>query len=83
MPKPEPVPPAPPADPKNITEDRAARRFHQMRRVEQEITKVDVRIAQAKTKLSTLKEERDGLFARLLSACRDEGELPLFDLDEE
>ena len=75
--------PAPDATPLNITEERAARRFHQIRRLEQEIDRVDVRIANAKTTMSTLKEQRDGLLARLLAAARDEGELPLFDLDEE
>jgi hypothetical protein len=70
-------------DPANITDERAARRFHQIRRLEREVGKVDARIAIAKTKVKTLNEERDGLLARLFTAARDEGELPLFDLDEE
>jgi len=73
----------PKPDPVNITEERAARRFHQMRRLEASIVKVDKRIGDAKLKLGTLKEERDGYIATLLAAARDEGNLPLFDLDEE
>ena len=69
----------PPADPvDNITEERAARRFHQMHHQEKNITKVDVKITAAKQKLATLKEERDGYVAALLAAARDEGDLPLF-----
>lgn len=65
----------------NITEEHAARRFHQMRRQEQLIAKVDSKIASAKDKLSALKDERDGYLAALLAAARDEGDCPLFDLD--
>lgn len=65
----------------NITEERAARRFHQIRHQEQLIQKLDKKIVDAKTKLGTLKEERDGVVANLLAAARDEGDLPLFNMD--
>ena len=78
---PEPTPERLP-DPENITEERAARRFHQMRHQEQRIAKVDVKITAVKAKLASLKEEREGYLAALLAAARDEGDLPLFaDLD--
>jgi predicted nucleic acid-binding Zn-ribbon protein len=67
------------ADPVNITEERAARRFHQMRHVEENIAKLDVRITGAKDKLAALKDQRDGLLEQLRAAARDEGDLPLFD----
>jgi hypothetical protein len=65
----------------NVTEERAARRFHQIRRIESQIAKVDARIVTAKTKLATLKDERESYIAGLMAAARDEGDLPLFDLD--
>jgi septal ring factor EnvC (AmiA/AmiB activator) len=69
-------------DPANITEERAARRFHQMRHMETNLAKIDKRIADAKDKLARLKEQREGQIQALLSAARDEGDLPLFaDLD--
>ena len=87
MPMPNEQPHLPPLDPPddpvaNITEERAARRFHQMHHHEKNIAKVDVKISAAKDKLSKLKEEREGYVSALLAAARDEGELPLFaDLD--
>lgn len=70
------------SDPLNITESRAALRFHQIRHLEAAIVKVDTKIVHQKDKLSTLKEERDGLLSQLLAAARDEGDCPLFaDLD--
>jgi predicted deacetylase len=66
----------------NITEERAARRFHQMHHQRQHLANVDAKIATAKEKLSALKEERDGYLAAMLAAADDEGDLPLFaDLD--
>ena len=65
----------------NITEERAARRFHQMRHLAEGIGRLDAKITVAKDKLSTLKDEREGLVAQLLGAARDEGDLPLFDVD--
>jgi septal ring factor EnvC (AmiA/AmiB activator) len=71
--------PDPNSDPLNITEDRAARRFHQMRRMETNLTKLDKRITDAKDKLAKLKEQREAQIDALLAAARDEGDLPLFD----
>ena len=60
----------------NITEERAARRFHQIHRMEAAIA------VGAKDKLAALKEEREGMVQQLRAAARDEGDLPLFaDLD--
>jgi septal ring factor EnvC (AmiA/AmiB activator) len=67
------------ADPSNITEERAARRFHQIRHMERNLTKIDKRISDAKTKLQTLKEQREAQIVALFEAARDEGDLPLFD----
>jgi hypothetical protein len=66
---------------KNITDERAARRFHQMAVLERQLTLKVGDIAAAKEHLKELNEERDGLVMRLRAAARDEGELPLFDLD--
>ena len=63
-----------------MTEERAARRFHQMARVEREIILKNNEIAESKAHLKELTEERDGLIKRLRGAARDEGDLPLFDL---
>jgi hypothetical protein len=66
---------------KNITDERAARRFHQMAVLERQLTLKVGDIAAAREHLKELNEERDGLVMRLRAAARDEGELPLFDLD--
>ena len=39
-------------------------------------------IASSKEHLKELNEAKDGLLARLRAAARDEGELPLFSLDD-
>lgn len=68
---------------KNITEERAARRFHQMAVLERHISLKTGEIAAAKDHLKELNESKEGLLLRLREAARDEGELPLFDLDGE
>lgn len=68
---------------KNITEERAARRFHQMAVLERHISFKAGEIAAAKDHLKELNESKEGLLLRLREAARDEGELPLFDLDGE
>jgi hypothetical protein len=79
-PQPQPEPPDDPVA--TITEERAARRVHQIHHQQLRIEKLDVKISAAKDKLATLKEEREGVVAALLAAARDEGDLPLFaDLD--
>lgn len=67
---------------RNITEERAARRFHQMAVLERQLSIKSTEIANCKDHLKTLGEEKDGLMGRLRAAARNEGELPLFDLDE-
>lgn len=68
---------------KNITEERAARRFHQMAILERQIALKAGELAACKDHLKELTEAKDGLLHRLRAAARDEGELPLFDLDGE
>jgi hypothetical protein len=67
----------------NITDERAARRFHQMAVLERQISLVSGDIANAKAHLKELTETKEGLLLRLRTAARDQGELPLFDLDGE
>jgi hypothetical protein len=66
-------------DVQNITEERAARRFHQMARLERGIVAKSGEVAACKAHLRELNEELDGLVLRLREAARDEGDLPLFD----
>jgi hypothetical protein len=67
----------------NITEERAARRFHQMATLERQLAITMGAIRDCKDHLKELQETRDGQVLRLRAAARDEGELPLFDLDGE
>ena len=67
----------------NITEERAARRFHQMATLERQICLISDSISSAKDHLKELNETKEGLLLRLRTAARDEGELPLFNLDGE
>lgn len=66
---------------KNITEERAARRFHQIAVLERQLVIKSNDIAACKDHLKELNEAKDGLLMRLREAARDEGELPLFNLD--
>ena len=68
---------------KNITDERAARRFHQLAALERQLAITTGEIVQCKEHLKELNETHDGLIRRLRAAARDEGELPLFDLDGE
>ncbi len=68
--------------PGNITDERAVRRFHQIAVLERQLSIVMRQISDCKSHLTELREEKDGLIARLRIAARDEGELPLFNLDE-
>lgn len=68
-------------DTKNITDERAARRFHQIRQLEFQVQIINGEIATCTDHLKELKVERDGLLKRIRTAARDEGELPLFNLD--
>lgn len=71
------------ANVKNITEERAARRFHQIAVLERQLVLKSNEIAGCKDHLKELNEAKDGLLMRLREAARDEGELPLFNLDED
>ena len=64
----------------NITEEHAARRFHQMARLERAIAAKSSEVAAQKVRLKELPDELEGLLWRLREAARDEGELPLFEL---
>lgn len=67
----------------NITQERASRRFHQMAVLERQIVIKSGEISAAKDHLKELQEEHTGLLMRLRAAARDEGELPLFSLNED
>lgn len=62
-----------------ITQDRAARRFYQIRHMDAHLQKLDKRIHDAADKLKTLKEQRAAQIDAMREAARDEGALPLFD----
>jgi hypothetical protein len=69
---------------RNITDEKAARRFHQMAVLERQLQIKGSEIADCKAHFKTLTQERDGLLARLRAAARNEGELPLFsDMDDD
>ena len=67
----------------NITDVRAARRFHQMAVLERALSSKNSDIAECKAHLKELREEAQGLIQRLRAAARDEGELPLFSLNDD
>ena len=70
-------------DTKNITQERAARRFAQISTLERHLCLKLAEVAAARAHAKELSEEADGLIARIRTAARDDGELPLFDLDGE
>lgn len=65
----------------NITQERAAQRFAQIATLERHLSLKVAEVTQAKAHAKELQEEADGLIARIRTAARDDGELPLFDLD--
>lgn len=65
----------------NITDARAARRYHQIRQLERLVQIKNREIADCTDHLKELKTERDGAIKQIRAAARDEGALPLFDLD--
>jgi hypothetical protein len=67
----------------NITQERAARRYSQIATLERQLAIKLADITLAKAHVRELQEEADGLMARMRTAARDDGELPLFDLDEQ
>jgi hypothetical protein len=69
-------------NPHTITQERAARRYAQIVVLERQLGVKLAEIARWKTAIKDLREEADALLARIRVAARDQGELPLFDLDE-
>jgi regulator of replication initiation timing len=67
-------------DLQDITQERAAHRFHQMARIERRLVEKLSEIADCKDHLKELQDERDGLILRLREAARNEGDLPLLSL---
>ncbi len=66
----------------NMTQDRAAARFHQIARLERELVAKLSEVATCAAHLKELKEEGDGLVLRIRQAARDEGDPPLFGMFE-
>ena len=66
----------------NITQERAARRYAQIAVLERQRAIVQKEIADCKDHLKDLRKAHDGLTERMRTAARDDGELPLFNLDE-
>lgn len=62
---------------RNITDERAARRFHQMAALERQIQLKMGEVSVAQAHVKELKEEVEGLLQGLRAAARDQGELPL------
>jgi hypothetical protein len=67
----------------DMTQERAAQRFHQMAVLERQLVLTVDALGAAKAHVKDLQQTYDGLVARLRTAARDEGELPLFNWDEE
>ena len=65
----------------NITQERAAQRFAQIAVLERQLSLKLTEVVTAKAHVKELTEEADGLMARIRTAARDDGELPLFNLD--
>jgi hypothetical protein len=68
---------------KTITDERAAQRFRQIVVIERELVLASADLAAGKEHIKELQEVHKGLMRRLRAAARDEGELPLFDLDDD
>lgn len=66
-------------DMETLTQDRAARRFHQIASFESRIQNKLVELADAKAGVKELSDEYEALMKGLRMAARDEGELPLFE----
>lgn len=62
----------------HITDERAARRFHQIASLERQIALKMGEVSAAQAHVKELKEEVEGLLQGLRAAARDQGELPLF-----
>jgi hypothetical protein len=67
----------------NITQERAATRFHHLATLERQLAAVQTEVVNCKEHLKELRRLEAGLIDRMCRAARDEGELPLFDLLED
>jgi len=67
------------ADVTNLTQARAAQRFHQMVALERELARVVEDKVACQESLKVLRQDEAALVKRLRKAARDEGELPLFE----
>ena len=61
-----------------MPDERAIKRYVQIRSYEGTIARLDDEIAGVKAHLDVLKKDRERILGFLLAAARDEGELPLF-----
>lgn len=68
------------AEEAEIPQDRAAKRFEQIRGLERKLKNIRRRIADKKTELSNLKEDEKSAVDQILEAARDEGNLPLLNV---
>ena len=68
-----------------LSDERAARRFHQVQLLEQQLAQLDARITDTKESLTAMKIAREAVIQRMRAAARDdEDTLPLFeDLDDD
>lgn len=66
----------------NITQERAAQRFAQIATLERHLTVKLGEVVQSKAHTKELQEEADGMMQRIRTAARDDGELPLFDMND-
>jgi hypothetical protein len=67
----------------NITQERAATRYHHIAKLEQQLALTYGQMAECQEHLKELKDRAGALVDRIRCAARDEGELPLFDLADE
>jgi hypothetical protein len=65
-----------------MTEEQAALRFHQVQRLERQLAMIQDEVEMTARRLKDLKADEAAFLKRLRHALRDEGELPLLDLDE-
>lgn len=66
----------------DITQERAAQRFHQIASLDRQIEGTLRNIAAMKESLKDLNDHYQGLLLQLRHAARDEGDLPLLSLME-
>jgi hypothetical protein len=67
----------------NITQERAARRFHHLAALERQLRAQTAELVGLQDEVKHAKKACDALVDRMRQAARDEGELPLFDMDDE